>query len=749
MGRKGDRSSDLWHGCSTSMPRLASTLDFLAHLLERLWTQRWRVAGLIAYGAAPGYAFWLVRNDDQLRRLAANKLSRAATGEMLPPVLVSLALMLVVVAVVHLRRRGLDRARSSPGGSIRTLATSVDLCLRRGAPVLTLPLIAALATPKLETTSPWFTLTIAAVVAAVFGVWTTQFPVQTLASARRRIHVWLPAALACVATLGFVDAVGELALLHHRNLATSTYDLGIYDSLMWNASQGHGLRSTLVRGDNHAAAHFDPILILLSPVYWVRPGAETLLVVQTVWIATGALPLYVLAQRKLGSHWAGLALALCYLAHPGIHGAALYQFHSLSLAIPLLIAAVALLELDRTLAYAAVVLGLLLVREDIALLTGMLGLYAVLSGRGRVGIVTILVSITYLVAVKTLVMPDAGLLMADSDESYGYSRYFKYLIRDKNGGVSTLLRSLISNPIFVVRSMVSEAKLLYVARCLGPLLCLPLFARPGRLLLAYGLGFCLLASRDAVYSQHFQYITLHVPYAFALVPVVLAAPDQSPALRGLLSLRPGLTRAVLVRAALTSCLAGSALVSWKYGALVENNSFRSGFGRLQRTWTEDAESRHAWVVAVAAELPPDTSVAASNRLVPHLSSRYTIERFHDGDWREVDFLVVDRNERRPKHVAAKLRKVERSGAYRVIDEHPSGLVLLVRDPEVPIPPKPEQQPTPTPKPKPKPTPKPVAKPEAAAAKSSATKPDIAKPSGQAEAPEVEPSAAKPAAVKPV
>ena len=44
-----------------------------------------------------------------------------------------------------------------------------------------------------------------------------------------------------------------------------------------------------------------------------------------------ALPLFLLAERWLGSAWAGLVLVLAYVAHPALHGPALYDFHFLPL----------------------------------------------------------------------------------------------------------------------------------------------------------------------------------------------------------------------------------------------------------------------------------------------------------------------------------------------------------------------------------------------------------------------------------
>ena len=678
--------------------RALKLLDAVANAGVWAWDQRWRVIGLILCGAAPGYAQWMHRHRADLDQLKVNRLDEGVAEQIIQAALVSLAVALVAVVIVHVSGLGSSGGSKTEDGEgdapKRRLGASIDLALEHGVLALCLPMIAALEAPKLETESPWFSLALAAACAGIVGVWAYRRTPRPRPGADAAtwtlIHTRLPALLTLAAAAWYAQTFSQLSLIHHYNLTTSTHDLGIYDNLFWHASHGNGLRSTLVKGDTHLAAHFDPILILLSPIYMLAPRAQTLIVLQSVWIAAGVIPLYLLAQRKLDSdprsHWAGLALSLCYLMHPGIQGANIYDFHSLTLAIPLLFGAVLMLELDKRWAYAAALAALLLVREDMSLLAMSLGLYALITERKRAGVLTIVGALAYLLVVKLIVMPDAGLLMKSSKTTYGYSTYFEYLIPGKKGGVKVLLTSLLSNPMFVLRSLVIEDKALYLARCFGPLLVLPFFAKPGRVLLVYGLGFCLLGTKPALYSLHFQYVTLHTPFAFALVPLVLANPGQSPALA-----RFEAARARFARGALAACVVMSTLVSWKYGAVVENDSFLAGYYELERTYDEEAAARYEWLQQAIAKIPPEASVAATDHLVPHVSNRAIVEKFPDDDARGLDYLLIDRAPRRRSGPSVvNVAYLEDPGAYREIDAHPTGLALLVRMPEVPLPPKPKK-----------------------------------------------------------
>ena len=64
--------------------------------------------------------------------------------------------------------------------------------------------------------------------------------------------------------------------------------------------------------------HVDPILGALAPLWIVLPSPLTLIAVQVVAVAVGALPLFWLARRHLGSDKAAALLALAYLVYPWI-----------------------------------------------------------------------------------------------------------------------------------------------------------------------------------------------------------------------------------------------------------------------------------------------------------------------------------------------------------------------------------------------------------------------------------------------
>jgi uncharacterized membrane protein len=61
--------------------------------------------------------------------------------------------------------------------------------------------------------------------------------------------------------------------------------------------------------------HADPFLALLAPLWWLWPSPLMLLVAQIVAVASGALPVYWLARKRLGSGGAAAGFAAVYLLY--------------------------------------------------------------------------------------------------------------------------------------------------------------------------------------------------------------------------------------------------------------------------------------------------------------------------------------------------------------------------------------------------------------------------------------------------
>ena len=212
--------------------------------------------------------------------------------------------------------------------------------------------------------------------------------------------------------VGYVALLGTMALRRHQNLRTNALDLGYTDQAVWNTLHGRPFRfstyldaaftldiplAEIRQPDMLLGYHVEPLLAAISLLYLVHDGPETLLWLQTVGIALGAVPVYLLARRRLArdgvppegggvswaSDWLPVAFVLIYLLAPALQAANLSDFHAVALSPVLLLAAFYCLETDRPRAFAGFAFLAAMCKEEVGLLVAMMGLWAVLVRRRR------------------------------------------------------------------------------------------------------------------------------------------------------------------------------------------------------------------------------------------------------------------------------------------------------------------------------------------------------------------------------
>src|SRR6185312_1236267 len=156
-----------------------------------------------------------------------------------------------------------------------------------------------------------------------------------------------------------------------------------------NTAHGHFLQMTSGDGVqiSRLAAHFDPILAAFVPLWWIWPNPEMLLVVQAIAVALGALPVFWLARKHLGSDRAGLGFALVYLLYPATEWLTLNEFHPVALACPLLLFAFWYLDEDRLLPFAVLAAVATTTKEEVGLVVAGLGVWYAIRRRAQAGAV--------------------------------------------------------------------------------------------------------------------------------------------------------------------------------------------------------------------------------------------------------------------------------------------------------------------------------------------------------------------------
>jgi len=274
-----------------------------------------------------------------------------------------------------------------------------------------------------------------------------------------------------------------------------------------------------------------------------------------------------------------------------------------------------------------------------------------------------------------LVMPESVVFMSGKGDTYSYQFYFEQMIPHKGGGARDLVLSLITNPIFALRVMLEPAKLFFLGLIFLPCCFLPFFARRGWQLLGYGFAFCLLSSVKGPHSIYTQYSSVLLPFVMVLTPFGLARLLGSRWLAALRLEVPRVRRALLVGVAIAV-----SLVSWKFGALVENQAF--GIGNLWQPAhfrpaerLADERAQYEFAMRAIELIPPTASVAATRYLMPLVSNRQDVRNFNLGG--SSDYLLVREKSLGKKGSRAKFEARLRSPNFEEVISG-EGVYLLKR-----------------------------------------------------------------------
>lgn len=190
----------------------------------------------------------------------------------------------------------------------------------------------------------------------------------------------------------------------HAGFQTNAYDLGFFDQIIWNTSQGRFFETSFVKY-NFLGQHFDPVLLAFAALYRLGAGVESLVVTASVMASLAALPLYVAAKRFSDSSVAGVLCAGAFLLSAPLHEAVNFDFHPETMIFVFVFTAAAFLAYDRPRAAVVSLLPLLLIKEDMALVLIAISLPIALRGHRREALRLATIGGVWFVATVLLVMP--------------------------------------------------------------------------------------------------------------------------------------------------------------------------------------------------------------------------------------------------------------------------------------------------------------------------------------------------------
>jgi uncharacterized membrane protein len=415
------------------------------------------------------------------------------------------------------------------------------------------------------------------------------------------------------AATAWVAGFAALSVLRHAAFTTGRFDLGNMVQAVWSTAHGHPLRVTDLRGDqiSRLAAHVDPILVFFAPLWWLWPSPDLLLVVQAIAVGLGALPVFWLARKHLGSASAAVAFALAYLLYPATGWLTLNEFHPVALATPLLLFGFWYLDEDRLAPFTACAIAAALCKEEIPFVIAGFGVwYAVSRRRWAVGGAILMLGVAWAAVATTVIIPHFN----NGESSDFYARY-----SEVGGSPGGLVETAFTHPGRLVQAAFTGRDLHYLLQLAWPLAFLCLLAPLVLVAALPELAINLLSAVPTQTSIHFHYT------AGVIAPLLVASVLGARRLRRW-ALPVGVT--VLLVALVANYRLGPIPV-WQHVP---------GGQRFQATAADVTSHDH--IAARALKLIPKGAVVAStNSLGAHLSARRRVLSFpflQDATWIAAD-----------------------------------------------------------------------------------------------------------------
>jgi len=454
------------------------------------------------------------------------------------------------------------------------------------------------------------------------------------------------------AIVAYAVGFSALSVLRNDAFATGRFDLGNMVQAVWSTAHGHPLRVTNLAGGqvSRLGAHVDPLLVVFAPLWRLWPSANLLLVAQAVAIALGALPVFWLARKHLGSARAGVAFALAYLLYPATTWLTLNEFHPVAFATPALLFAFWYLDEGRPAPFAAFAVMAALSKEEIGLVVAGFGVwYAFARHRRIAGSVIAAAGATWSVIAIAVFIPHFK----------GGGSPFEGRYSEVGGSPRGIVHTALRDPGLLFRVALDHAGTHYLLELALPLAALCLLSSVALVALPE-LVLNLLSSTPAQSSIHFHYT------AGEISPLVAAAVLGAARLRAR-------SRIPVAMVAVLAALIGN----YRLGAIPLSRELPGG-QTLQAT--AGTVSEHDRIAARALKLiPSDAVVSASNSLGAHVSARRRVLSFpfvEDATWVTADETQPGYADRiAPLATTAQLVWLRRNPAWQLVFEQDGVLVF--------------------------------------------------------------------------
>lgn len=422
----------------------------------------------------------------------------------------------------------------------------------------------------------------------------------------------------------YVGLFSTLTILQNESFNTTDHDLGVMDQAAWNTLHGRFLMESSQEGRSlsRLRGHVEPVFLLISLVYLVYDHVNALLILQTLIIALGAIPLLLLARQASPGRFGrvlGVAAAAAYLLYPPLEAANLTEFHPIALVPTFWLSAFYFIYTRKYGWYAVFALLALACKEDVSLTLAVVGPYLIARSAielrravnvtdrrlARTGIVWGLAST---VAAGVWLYLSLYVIVPAFSASGEYQLFQRYV--ELGVGPLAVVRTLAARPELLVDMLSDPARLSYVAGLLAGVGFTAVLSPATLLMAAPAVAVNLLSNYPVMYSGVSHYSAPVVPWVMVSAVLGIAWLRKALAARGKLG-------TVVATGAVAWLLVWSLGYQVAYGFTPAGARYRlpvvTGHNRLAARFL--------------TQIPKDARLSTQPALYPHASHREFIYEF--------------------------------------------------------------------------------------------------------------------------
>lgn len=311
--------------------------------------------------------------------------------------------------------------------------------------------------------------------------------------------------------LAYAIGMSIETVLRYETFKATAFDLGNLDQVLWNTIHGRLFQFTNQAADwygppTRLAVHVEPIILPLSLLYVFHADPRILLVFQSLALATGALPIFLLTRKYIPA-WPLVApmMVLAYFLSPALLGLNIFDFHPISLATPFLLYAILALDYKR---YGWFVLACILAascKEDVPLYIALLGILVIWKYKlPRLGSALIVGGILWSAIAFGVVIP----------HFYPGAQHNNFWYRYEALGSSPgeAIINIILHPWLLFTTFITLDRFYYVASILRSTGFLALLAPEWLLVSLPGLAENILSTDSLTFSGVYHYNAAIIPF---------------------------------------------------------------------------------------------------------------------------------------------------------------------------------------------------------------------------------------------